>query len=210
VGSLLHLQDAHERAQMLMPWKVNGTLEEAEAALLEAHLAECAECRADFAAETDLRARIASMPHRQEPGELPTLPRLRPPTGAARAVLARVLGRRVPLGWALAGPAAAAAAVALFLAMPQTSPAADPDYRLLGADERGSAGNVIVLFDPESTEHELREALEQVGGRLADGPTASGAYVIRVLAADRPAALERLRGLDQVMLAEPIDPAGGP
>jgi anti-sigma factor RsiW len=43
---LLQLRDAHEQAQMLLPWHVNGSLEPGEAALVEAHLAECAECRA--------------------------------------------------------------------------------------------------------------------------------------------------------------------
>jgi anti-sigma factor RsiW len=51
----------HEQAQQLLPWYVNGTLEADEAALVEAHLAECAECRADLAAE---QASTSSTPGR--------------------------------------------------------------------------------------------------------------------------------------------------
>jgi len=193
---------------MLMPWHVNGTLDAAEAALLEAHLTECAECRADLEAESALRAMVAAMPHDATPAEPARLPRLRQP--APLAAPRRFFARRVPLGWMLAGQAAAAAVVAFVLVVPQSQPAVDPAYRLLGSDEQAAAGNVIVLFAPDSAEHELREALGQVGGRLTDGPTASGAYVIRVNAADRPAALERLRGMRQVVLAEPIDADGGP
>jgi len=195
---------------MLMPWRVNGTLDEAEDTLLEGHLAECAECRADLETEVALQASIASMPSGFAPAEPAELPRLRPRKGAPEAAPRRFLGRQVPLGWALAGAAAAAAALALFLALPQSPPVAEPGYRLLGSNEQGAAGNVIVLFAPETPERELRAALGQVGGRLVDGPTASGAYVIRVAAADRPAALERLRSIDHVKLAEPIDAAGGP
>ena len=198
---------------MLIPWRVNGTLEEAEAALLEAHLAECAECRADLGAETALQAAIASMPLSGEPVEparVSGLAHLRSRRGASQTAPRRFLGRRVPLAWALAGPAAAAAALAIFLTAPRSPPPAEPAYGLLGADEQGVAGNVIVLFGSETTEREMRAALDQVGGRLVDGPTASGAYVVRVTAADRPAALERLRSMAQVVLAEPIDAAGGP
>ena len=47
---------------MLLPWYVNGTLEGAELALIEAHLDECAECRADLEAERLLAAEFAAMP----------------------------------------------------------------------------------------------------------------------------------------------------
>lgn len=192
---------------MLLPWRVNGTLDEAEAALFDAHLAECAECRADLAYEAALSAGIASMP-------VPVLAertRAEPTTAKARpAVRRRFLARRVPLGWALAGPVAAAAAVAaLFLALPPAGRQADPDYRLLGSNDP-VAGNVIVMFAPDAAEREVRLALEQAGGRIVDGPTASGAYIVRVGPAERPAALERLRSAGPVVLAEPIDQAGTP
>lgn len=207
MGSLLHLQDAHERAQMLMPWRINGTLDEAEAALFDAHIAECAECRADLASEAALSAGLVSMPM----PELAKQARAAPAEAKWRpARRRRFLARRVSLGWALAGPVAAAAAVAaLFLALPQSGRDVDPDYRLLGSNDP-VAGNVIVMFAPDATERDLRAAIEQAGGRIVDGPTASGAYIVRVGPAERPAALERLRSAGAVVLAEPIDAAGAP
>jgi hypothetical protein len=56
----------------------------------------------------------------------------------------------------------------------------------------------------------LRAALDGVDARLVDGPTASGAYVVHLDSDGRADALERLRGLPQVMLAEPLDAADGP
>src|SRR3954463_2666539 len=52
----------HEQAQQLLPWYVNGTLEADEAAEVETHLAECAECRADLAAEQVLSRNVAALP----------------------------------------------------------------------------------------------------------------------------------------------------
>jgi len=42
--------EAHERTQQLLPWLVNGTLEDAERQAVEEHLAACAECRGELAA----------------------------------------------------------------------------------------------------------------------------------------------------------------
>jgi hypothetical protein len=84
------------------------------------------------------------------------------------------------------------------------------DYRLLGSRDRDVAGNVIVMFAPDTTDRELRAALGQVDGRIVDGPTASGAYIVRVVPAERPAALARLRGAEPVVLAEPVDAPGVP
>lgn len=209
MGSLLHLHDAHERAQLLLPWYVNRTLEGAESALLEAHLAECAECRADLAAERLLSAELATMPE-PEPAELASRPvhgtRLRPSSRR------RFVARRVPIGWVAGASAAAAAVVAALLLWPPAAPepAAETGYRLLGSEAGSAAGNAIVMFAPTATEPQLRAALEAAGARLVDGPTASGAYIVHLAPADRPAALERLRGTDQVVLAEPIDGVSAP
>ena len=195
---------------MLLPWRVNGTLDEAEAALFDAHLAECAECRADLAAEGALRAEFAGMPLGLELRQPPQVAGTAMRTRLRAPVRRRFIARRIPLGWALAGQAAAAAAVALFFMLPQAHHESSPTYRLLGADQTRATGNVIVLFAPDATERELRAALGQAGGRLVDGPTASGAYIVQVAPGKRPVALQQLRAMSQVALAEPIDAGAGP
>jgi hypothetical protein len=194
---------------MLLPWRVNGTLDPAEAALFDAHLAECAECQADLAAETALCAGLASMPTPELARRTRAIPR---PRSATRSPGARpgFLARRVSLAWALAAPAAAAAAVVLFFTLQPIERDPGADYRLLGSRGRDVAGNVIVMFAPDTTDRELRAALGQVDGRIVDGPTASGAYIVRVVPAERPAALARLRGAEPVVLAEPVDAPGVP
>jgi len=203
MGNVLHLRDDHEQAQMLLPWRVNGTLEPGEAALLEAHLADCEECREDLSASLAMRRLYAAMPVEDMPERTVRL------AGANVSPLHR-LRRRLSTGWgrAASGAMAAAAAVALVVLLMPAEPAGD--YRLLGSDTAGQPGNAIVLFSPDTPERDMRAALDGAEAKLVDGPTASGAYIVRVPEAARGAALEQLRSLPQVVLAEPVDAADGP
>ncbi len=187
---------------MLLPWHVNGTLEPAEAAWFEAHLAQCDECRADRATDGKLRGYVANLPFDIERASKPLFDRIVAPARWNR-MPARFLRRRIALGWAIAGQAAAAAAIAAFMVLSPVQQ--DRGYRLLGSQSDPASGNAIVLFTPDATERELREALTGAGLRIVDGPTASGAYVVRAPSNTRSEALERLRRLPQVLLAEPID-----
>jgi anti-sigma factor RsiW len=210
VGDLLHLRDAHEQAQMLLPWRVNGTLEPGEAAMLDAHLAECEECREDLAANLALRLLYAGMPAGHEPARPALLRALEAGIASPADSPWAFFRRRIGFGWARAAQVAVAAAAAVALVLVVAPLQRDDDYRLLGSDSAKAAGNAIVLFSPDTAERDLRAALEGVGARLVDGPTASGAYVVHVPEDARAAALEQLRELPQVTLAEPVDASNGP
>jgi hypothetical protein len=54
-------------------------------------------------------------------------------------------------------------------------------------------------------ERQFRSALNAAGARLADGPTAAGAYVLSVSEDRREASLNALRARADVILAQPID-----
>ena len=201
MGDLLHLHNEHDRARLLLPWYVNGTLEPGDTALFEAHLTECDECRADLAANRALRELYAATPvprHTARPAL--HLPAVDSPKRA----------RRLFSGWARATQVALAAAAAVALIVVVAPRPDDGGYRLLGSDDAVQVGNAIVLFSPDTTERDLRAALTRAGARLVDGPTASGAYVVLVPEQRRAEALADLRALPQVVLAEPVDAAGGP
>ena len=153
----------HEQAQALLPWYANGTLDAAESALVDAHLAACAECRASLDVEHALAAQVASLP------------------------MDLLFG--------------------FYVSLPRES--AIPTYRALGSEPTTEPGNVLVIFQPDVSERDMRTALLQTDARLVDGPNTSGAYVLRVAPASRGDALRQLRGLPQILLAEPVD-AGSP
>ena len=52
----------HDAVQQLLPWHVNGTLAAEETARVEAHLAECEECRHDLSRERELAREVALLP----------------------------------------------------------------------------------------------------------------------------------------------------
>jgi hypothetical protein len=188
--------DPHQQVQTLLPWYMNGTLDAGELAAVEAHLADCAECRERGWAA--MRGRIertpapAPMPVPEEHGNVVPLRRT-------------WLQRSVPVRWALAAQAAAAVLIvgAGRLMLPVAAP--EPLYHALGSAPRIAPGNMVVIFRPDTMERDLRGAMVASGAELVGGPTASDAYVLRVAGAQRDGALARLRANAHVMLAEPID-----
>jgi len=202
----------HEQAQQLLPWYVNGTLDADEAAMVEAHLAECAECRADLAAERVLAREVAALPIDVEHAWSMLSERIDaagPPRRLAEPI--PFLHRKVAIGWALGGPLAAAAAVAFAVAVVPGAPSpVGETYRALGSAPTVAPGNALVMFRPDTRDSDLRAALTKAGARVVDGPTASGAYVVRIAPANRAQALDGLRAMPQIVLAEPIDPGSQP
>lgn len=200
---IFNFEDArHQQTQGLLPWYVNGTLDAAEAAAVEKHLAECDECRADLARERVLGREMAHLPLDADHGWEKMRAQLEDKAQSPRPA-DHLLRRRVPLGWALAAQAAC-----LALAVGATAwlaPGPTPAYRALGASTPPTHGNVVVIFKPDISEATLRGALREVGARVVDGPTTADAYVLHVDAAHRADALVRLRANGEVTLAEPID-----
>ena len=198
----------HDEVQELLPWFVNGTLASDAVERVEAHISECAECRSDVDAERRLARGIASLPLDSDSGweamerrlAPDSAPAIRPPSGMWR--------KRVPLGWAVASPFAAAAAVALvFVNASPVRPVQQQEYRALASADMTQSANLVVQFAPDTRARDIQSTLVAVNARLVDGPTDTGAYMLRVDQAKRELALKRLRDNQAIALAEPIDGA---
>lgn len=210
MGNVIPMHDPHQQAIDLLPWYANGTLDKDEAEAVEAHLAECAECRRELDSERAAARMVADLQIDVERGWTGMRRKVEsaapPPARRDRGSWPKPhAGRRFAIPWAVAAPAAAASLlVAMVVGLPTATESEEGSYRTLGSTAHSPAGNVVILFDPEATERDIRSALEQSSARMVDGPTASGAYVVRVPGETRATALERLRRLEQVVLAEPI------
>ncbi|HEY1604505.1 MAG TPA: zf-HC2 domain-containing protein [Allosphingosinicella sp.] len=208
--------DRHQEVQLLLPWYRTGRLDDAERLLVETHLGDCAECRADLAAEPALEAAFASASPEAEAGWAALEARVR------RSMPAQ--GRRARRPWAAAGRAlmrperlkwiAAAQFAALIVlglaALPSapTAPAARQGaYRALGDAPAARPGNVLAMFRPEASVAAMRRSLDASGARFVDGPTPAGAYLLQVPGDDKGPALAALRRDPIVTMAEPIDRA---
>lgn len=201
----------HRNAQLHLPWYATGRLDAAGQARVAMHVAGCAACQADLALESALTdcdpqppalsvdagwARLRSRidPAREAP-HAPAQPRRRP--------LALIGDWR---GWAIA----AQFVVIVLLAMLLTRAPPAPEYRTLGRPQPGAAGDLLVMFRPETPERALRDLLSRAEVRVVDGPTASGAYVLQAPPHGRRLALSRLRESPAVTMAEPLGPESAP
>ena len=201
----------HDAVQKLMPWFVNGTLSAAEAGRVESHLAECGECREDLAFERQLARGVAELPLNADDGWKAMQLRMAeeaPPVRATGTV--RLLRRRVPVGWAMAGSLAASVALALVVVGLRPSAAPQQTYHTLGSAAVDTQGQVVVLFRPDTTAQQMQVILTAQNARLVDGPTSAGAYVLHLDSGTPAGAIKALRQSSQVVLAEPLANDGRP
>jgi anti-sigma factor RsiW len=194
----------HDAVQLLLPWHVNGTLSIEETARVEAHLAECDDCRHDLACERELAREVALLPLGADEGWQAMTMRLPEQISSRPGGRSPLFSRAGPVGWAVGGALAASVAFALAVAGLQQSPAPDKTFRTLGSAGGAARGQVIVLFRPDATEQQMRALLAAQGARVVDGPTAAGAYVLRVDGRSPADAIGALRQSSEVVLAEPI------
>ncbi len=191
---------AHKVADVLLPWLANGTLEGDQLAFVEAHLRDCAQCRSELAWLRGLNAAcIAASASPQAAGAARRLgSALETPPAALRWRARRA--RTWTLGVAAAALIAVGSAWIAGAGM-------QPLYRTLGARDAPAVANasIVVVFDPATTEFELRRIVRSAGARIVDGPTQTNAYVLDVAPAQRQQALAALRGERAVMLAERLD-----
>jgi anti-sigma factor RsiW len=207
--------DDHHQAQTLLPWYVTGSLEASEQQQVEAHLSVCPQCQADLQSERRLDAEVAALTIEVEhgwtrlQGRLDLNPRRRGALAAPGEWLTAIhrdatrkwRGATSWLGWALVMQALVLAVVGMVL----LRPAQPARYHVLATAPAPATGNLVVIFRPDTRESDLRSTLRGARARLVDGPTAADAYVLEVPAADRSAALARLRAQASIVLAEPID-----
>jgi hypothetical protein len=212
-GSVLQLDPAaHKVADALLPWFVNGTLEADELAFVQKHLSRCVSCQREVewlrgihaacvAGEADpdvsgalrqLRRRLGERAGRRGPmAQLRNLWGHSPPW--SRGVIATQLALMVALGaWIL--PAYDGSAL----------------YRTLGARnaQAPATWNLVVVFDPVTTEADMRRILRDAGARIVDGPTQANAYVLDVPAQRQDQALQDLRAQRAAVLVEQLGPQG--
>lgn len=195
----------HEKVQRLLPWLLAGTLDGTDLAQVLPHLESCAQCRADLAWQRKLCAAAPLSATACDPDRAlaQLLPRLGP-QGPRMGVLER--WRRASaansawLRWVALAELAAIGVLSLMLAQAGTGAA---EYRAMGAAAQ-TQGSLVVVFNPDTSEREIRRILQASGARMADGPTVTDAYVLALPAAQAGAALARLRAEPAVTLAQPL------
>lgn len=195
----------HAHADRLLPWYVNGTLDEDERAQVEQHLIECMPCQHEAAWLRAVREQFAEQAEKDDVAPKPRALHRRP---------ARLRGTpRTSSAWhrrekALAWLAALQAAIILGLSVVALRPQHD-SYRTLSTPGSQDA-LLVVMFDPHAREAQMRELIRSSHARIVGGPTEAGAYVLRVPEAGSAATRKMLLGSPQVTLVEDLSSGGHP
>jgi predicted anti-sigma-YlaC factor YlaD len=193
--------------RLLLPWSVTGRLDPDDAARVDAHLRDCAECRAAQAVERSLAAVVAA-----EDAVTPS------PAAPLNAFMARLererpsartgLGRRVRERRLLVGAVAVQALVIAGLVAGLLVRQPPAEYATLSRAPTAAAGTLHVVFDADASLAQVQTALARAGARIVDGPGEAGVYTLATAAGAPPGdALETLRSEPIVRFASPV--AGG-
>lgn len=211
-------QDAvHQQCWELLPWLVNGTLNDSQARQVEAHLAECEACRGEMASQSLLRQLM-----RSDEGVLHA------PHASLHKVLAKIdqaedvapvepesathRPRRMDKSrWlAVAVVAEAACLIVLIgtLSWKTSAERAAPRYSTLTVESEAPAQAAArIVFAPAVSVAELNELLHSYDARIVAGPTETGVFTVTLPAtlseAEAAAAIERMQQDSRVRFAQP-------
>jgi len=199
---------------LLLPWYLTGTLTDEERQQVDQHLAECGACRRELEELSQLRVEVQAA-HAAQPGLAPDLfARVLARIKLAEAAKGRVQQAPAPTGlrwwdqveawlrtlftprWA---PVLATSLIVIQLVT--IAGLVGVLYReqqerfgtLTGPtiEQSGPVALLRVTFQERAPEGEVRALLQEIGGRIVDGPSTAGFYLVAVPAAE-PADLEKV------------------
>lgn len=198
---------SHTRAFELLPWLINGTLEDGERDAVEQHVRACIVCRRELKEQNALRAAVRArrtVDVSAEAGfdrldrELDAVP------GAAQSRW------RIRYGSAAAFALATAAGVAVLAVLLWFTPLPGLDrggYETL-ATPPAEGALLDIVFADDTTAAQMQELLDRIDGEIVAGPTEVGRYSVRVVGDQ--AKRRKLDELLRVLAADPHVRFAGP
>ncbi|MCZ6853167.1 MAG: zf-HC2 domain-containing protein [Gammaproteobacteria bacterium] len=159
----------HQTIVELIPWYVNGSLNETETDRVSNHVTECEICAAEIEAELQLARGMSDPPRgldRLQAAELRSLESL---TRRIR----ETKQKRSPLQLAMAATVLIAVVLTAFVAGRYTQ---EVSYEAMTSNGADSRPVLQLIFHPEITEHDLRMIIVDSGGALLGGPSGKGVY----------------------------------
>jgi anti-sigma factor RsiW len=195
----------HAEADRLLPWYVNDTLDEDERRQVEQHLVECLHCQQEVAWLRNVQEEFAAQAEQDDVAPKMQHLHRRMGTRHRASPTSSVWQRRERrLAWLVALQAAVILGLGLGLLSQQHVP-----YRTLSAPgDKGAL--LVVVFNAQAREAQMRELVRESGARIVGGPTAQGAYVLRVPDAREASARKMLAASPQVTLVEDLSSGGNP
>jgi putative zinc finger protein len=210
----------HDDVWHALPFYVNGTLRRQAQADVEAHLASCAECRAELITQTQVRDTIVREDVRQESAQASFAQlwdRISEDDVVAEAREGKALSAAPTVSrartsrtmkWLVAAVIVEGIGLATLSAMTWSQGLSmAPDYRTLSSQETPLPGGQIrAVFAPDLKLAEFQGLLSSSKLSVVGGPTEAGVYTLALedTSASVDNALAHLRGNASVRFAEPI------
>lgn len=208
-GRIVMFRDgAHRRSELLLPWLVNGTLDDDERATVEQHMRECRRCQRELKLLRAVQAVYGD--DAALPLEATAFAQLKMRIESAQQKNLKLrklahLWREAPQ-WARGLLAAQCAILVLLGGVMLAGQQFQPLYHTLGSTEAAATrGDIVVVFAPQTREADLQRIVRSVSARVVDGPNAAHAYVLALPRGATVPALAALRAEPAVVLAERLD-----
>jgi hypothetical protein len=195
----------HERFQELLPWYVNGTLDEADRVWMDSYIETNSAARSEYAffetMSKTMQTKTAAVP--DTIGMARLFQRIdaerKPSSGKTNASEKRAPWYKLLLSdvsWLRPALAMSLAVVAFQSVMLLQRSDDAVKYRGSTATQGGSVSNASfyrVLFRPTATEGEVRVLLASLHAEIVAGPNAGGEYILRIQTGDSTSAASQLQ-----------------
>jgi anti-sigma factor RsiW len=204
----------HDSALLLLPWHVNGSLDDEQRKMVDSHLAVCLTCRSELNNQhritqivqsrdaTSVRADIgfAKLRRRIQPEHRTLFSRVRDWSYSKLSAPAWV--------WASGVAVAASVFMALPLLHDPGGPATVPgEFRTLSADNGNldfHANSLRLVFSAGIEDEIRQDILRMVNPVAVTAPSSRGVLTVQVPDGELASALALLRDRKEVRLAEPV------
>lgn len=204
----------------LLPWYVNGTLSTADHATVSAHLQECPSCRTELdelervgkqiqqavslgpmpstgLAQTILSRVRQEAQREQGEGHRPSPAMTEPSTLIAN--IDRWLRNLFVPQWVptLVATLFVAQLGVLLWTLSQPAPSGDVGGPITNRGIGSPTARLRVEFEPTASMQQIQTLLQDMRGRVVDGPNAEGVYIMEIPASDPAAVAQRLQALQR-------------
>jgi len=213
----------HDSALLLLPWHVNGSLDDEQRKMVDNHLAVCLTCRSELNNQRHIAKAVQSRDDASVGADIAFAQIRRRIQPEQRSLLSRVrdwtVSKLSAPAWAWASGAAVAASIimALPLLHDPGGPATVPgEFRTLSADNSNldfHANSLRLVFSAGIEDEIRQDILRMVNPVAVTAPSSRGVLTVQVPDGELASALALLRERKEVRLAEPVfsatETAGG-
>lgn len=185
----------HLEATELLPWFVNGTLNEREHSLVNEHLQECEQCNRDVMQLME----SSKLFHAEQEPTASTVAQARSDFLHQLEIESNSASTR--RHWVVPAAMAASLLIVAVLLIPLSRQ--DEVFETLGKNRSANAPIIQLVFDSNTTEQTIRRLILSDQGHIISGPTEQGVYRIELPSDKDPQrVLQKLRSHPETKFAE--------